>query len=569
MTSEKSGSVTPETGMRYELLKELGRGGMGVAHLALAKGPQGFTKLVVLKMMRPSLLGDPEAHRMFLEEARISARLAHPNVVQVHEVSHHQGTPMMVMEYLEGETLSRILREEGVPAPRNLLLYILTKALAGLHAAHDLRDYDGTPLNLVHRDASPHNIFVTFDGQVKVLDFGIAKTEGSEVETRAGATKGKLRYMPPEQVLHLPVDRRVDVFAVGVTLWEVLAGRRFWATASDDEVISELIAKQLPQLPSNAGVGADLAAICARATAADRDRRYATAGRLQRDLEDHLSRQPDRVSAEDVSVFMHYRFDVEKDSAKHLVQSHVRSGPQSTVDVAMEPTRALGSTGRHEQVGGRGGESGVSATSQTVPSAPRQSKVGAVALAAGILSLAVLAIGGVMQAGPGGASARDPSARAAVRDGAGAVACDRGFKLCEGRCASIDRPDRGCGEQACHACTVPNATARCNRSHACDIAVCYPGYQDCNGEGRDGCETNVRTDPDNCGACGRKCPSLPHAERGCGDTCTIWRCQPGHRDCDGEVANGCEVSVVDDPANCGACGRACGAHETCRNGSCR
>ena len=183
MSSEKPDSLTPTTASRYELLREIGRGGMGVAHLALAKGPRGFSKLVVLKMMRASLVGNPESHRMFLEEARISARLAHPNVVQVHEVCDYEGTPTMVMEYLEGKSLSTILWGDGLSAPRNLLIYILTKALAGLHAAHDLRDYDGTPLNLVHRDASPHNIFVTYDGQIKVLDFGIAKAEGSEVET--------------------------------------------------------------------------------------------------------------------------------------------------------------------------------------------------------------------------------------------------------------------------------------------------------------------------------------------------------------------------------------------------
>src|SRR6478736_4295969 len=142
MRSVKPDSLTPTGGTRYELLKEIGRGGMGVAHLALAQGPRGFSKLVVLKMMKPGLVGDPEAHRMFLEEARISGRLAHPNIVQVHEVCECEGTPTMVMEYLEGKPLSVILRDDGLPAPRNLLLYILTKVLAGLHAAHDLRDYD-------------------------------------------------------------------------------------------------------------------------------------------------------------------------------------------------------------------------------------------------------------------------------------------------------------------------------------------------------------------------------------------------------------------------------------------
>jgi len=573
MSSEKLDSLTPVTGARYELLREIGRGGMGVAHLALARGPKGFSKLVVLKQMRPSLVGIPESHRQFLEEARISARLAHPNVVQVHEVCDFEGTPTMVMEYLEGKPLSTILWDDGLPAPRALLIYILTKALAGLHAAHDLRDYDGTPLNLVHRDASPHNIFVTFDGQIKVLDFGIAKAEGSEVETRAGATKGKLRYMPPEQVLQLQVDRRVDVFAVGVALWEILAGRRFWDRASDDEVAADLIARKLPALPPNANVPADLAAICARAIAPDCDQRYATAGRLQRDIEDHLSRQPDRVGAEDVSVFMHYRFDGEQDSAKHLVRSHVRSVQQAAVDGGLDPTLVL--TGKAPPDIGGGSVSGAKGVSSTAPMtpapqpAPRRSQIRSLVLAATGIVLLVVAIAGMLRGGASGASPREPSGRAAAGEGAAAPMCEPEFKRCEGSCVSIDRPDRGCGAEACHACTVPNATPRCNRSRACDIAVCYQGFQDCNGDSRDGCETNVRTDPDNCGACGRKCPSLPHAERGCGDACTIWRCQPGHRDCNGVAADGCEVSTADDAANCGACGHACAARETCRNGTCR
>jgi serine/threonine-protein kinase len=596
MTSEKSDSFPLATGTRYELLKEIGRGGMGVAHLALAKGPRGFSKLVVLKMMRKALVGDPDAQRMFLEEARISARLAHPNVVQVHEVCDYAGTPTMVMEFLEGKPLSVILRDDGLPAPRNVLIYILTKVLAGLHAAHDLRDYDGTPLNLVHRDASPHNVFVTFEGQVKLLDFGIAKAEGSEVETRAGVTKGKIRYMPPEQFLQLPADRRVDIFTVGVTLWEILAGRRFWANLTDDEVISRLIAKQVPPLPPDADVPPDLAAICARAIAARWDERYATAARLQRDLEDHLSRQPDRVSADDVSVFMHYRFDVEQDSAKHVIQSHVRTAQQAA-DAELEATRMLPMS--PEKVGPPESDPSVRGASQTAPakasssaasstaasstaasssaasstavsstmSVGWRSKLRALAFAAAaLLLLGAAAMAGVAVTA-GSATSRGSHPPPADPDLT--AACDPAFKACDGTCVSVDRPDRGCSGKACYACNVPHATPRCNRLHACDIAVCYHGFQDCNGDDRDGCETDVRTNPDNCGACGRRCPALPHAERGCGDVCTIWRCQPGYRDCNGVVADGCEVAALDDAAHCGACGHACAANQTCHNGSCR
>jgi serine/threonine protein kinase len=582
MSSEKSDSFPLATGTRYELLKEIGRGGMGVAHLALAKGPRGFSKLVVLKMMRKALVGDPDAQRMFLEEARISARLTHPNVVQVHEVCEYEGTPTMVMEYLEGKPLSVILREDGLPAPRNLLIYILTKVLAGLHAAHDLRDYDGTPLNLVHRDASPHNVFVTFDGQIKLLDFGIAKAQGSEVETRAGVAKGKIRYMPPEQFLQLPADRRVDVFTVGVTLWEALTGRRLWASATDDEVIARLIAKQVPGLPPSADVPPDLAAICTRAIAPKWEERYATAARLQRDLEDHLSRQPDRVGAEDVAVFMHYRFDVEQDSAKHVIQSHARTSQQPPADVDLDATRMLPAVMSPEKVSTQESDPGARGTSNTTPAATASATATAASTtmsvgqhsklrALGFASAAILLLGAAALAGvlvtAGSSASRGPHPQPAGPDLT--AACDPAFKVCEGTCVSVDRPDRGCSGNACYACNVPHATPRCNRLHACDIAVCYHGFEDCNGDGRDGCETDVRTDPDNCGACGRRCPALPHAERGCGDVCTIWRCEPGHRDCNGVVADGCEVAALDDAANCGACGHACAASQTCRNGACR
>ena len=572
MNPEKSDNLTPTAGTRYELLKEIGRGGMGVVFLALAKGPRGFSKLVVLKMMKKSLVGDPESHRMFLEEARISARLSHPNVVQVHEVCDYDGTPTMVMEYLEGKPLSLIMRDDAMPAPRNMLIYILTKVLAGLHAAHDLRDYDGTPLNLVHRDASPHNVIVTFDGQIKVLDFGIAKAEGSEIETRTGAMKGKLRYMPPEQLLQMPVDRRADVFSVGVTLWEVLAKGRFWGEMPDAEVTSRLANKQLPWPPSGPDVPPDLWAICARAIAADRDERYATAGRLQRDLEDYVARQAERVSADDVSVFMHYRFEVEEDSAKNLVQSHVRAAQQAAADAQLEATRPLtGKAPPEERALSKPEPSagGGSRTAQLVMKTLRRPRMRSLGIAAaGMVLLAVMAVAAVMLGASPRASSRAARALAAAGGGAGA-ACDPGFKGCDGTCVSIDRPDHGCDAESCYACAVTNATPRCNRTHGCDIAVCYHGFDDCNGDGRDGCEINVRTDPDNCGACGRKCPVLPHAKRGCGDVCTIWRCEPGYRDCNGVVDDGCEVKALDDVANCGACGHACAAHQKCRDGVCR
>jgi hypothetical protein len=169
----------------------------------------------------------------------------------------------------------------------------------------------------------------------------------------------------------------------------------------------------------------------------------------------------------------------------------------------------------------------------------------------------------------GSSSDRAPAGGSGPAGGGAPATCEAGFKSCDDACMSIDRPDRGCGGPTCHACNVPNATARCNFSHQCDIGVCARGFEDCDGDLKNGCETNVRTDPNNCGTCRRQCPPLPHAERGCGDVCTIWRCEAGYRDCNGVVSDGCEVAAFGDAANCGACGHACGARQTCRQGQCR
>src|SRR6478609_2122263 len=203
---------------RYRLIAEIGRGGMAEVYLALLEGDLGFNKLLVLKRIRPELAEDPEMMAMFLDEARLSARLHHANVVETHEVAQEDGHTFMVMEYLEGQSLHRILhrlrRHGGLP--KAMHFQILADMLAGLHHAHELSDWDETPLGVVHRDVTPQNVFVTYDGRVKVVDFGIAKVRGASSETRAGVVKGKVAYMAPEQARGEPVDRRTDIFAAGV-----------------------------------------------------------------------------------------------------------------------------------------------------------------------------------------------------------------------------------------------------------------------------------------------------------------------------------------------------------------
>jgi serine/threonine protein kinase len=541
---------------KYQILMELGRGGMGVVHLAMSRGPQGFIKLVVLKMMRRQLVGDEESHRMFLEEARISARLAHPNIVQVYEVIAFDDTPTIVMEYLEGQPLYAILSAGPLPLP--IHLHILIRVLDGLHAAHELRDYDETPLRLIHRDVSPHNVFVLFDGQVKVLDFGIAKAVGSEVETRTGELKGKIKYMPPEQFLRDRQDHRVDIFAVGVMLWEALSGQRMWGEMSEAEIVRHLLDRNIADLPAEANVHPELAAICRRALAPDPADRYDSAQELQRDLEAHLARQPDRCTSEEVGRYLREHFSEQREATKKLIDAHIKAA-ERMAPVVLPPTSSEAETRMLRP------SAHAATASSTLRTRRPRLLFGAVAA---VLVLAIAA--GIAVFGHDDRQGK-PAARAAAAAGVEAdpaVACGHGFKLCTGQCVSVDRPDFGCGGDTCQSCRIVNATARCNQRHECDVAVCYQDFDDCDGDNSNGCETNVRIDPDHCGGCSHKCPELAHAVRGCGDVCTIWRCETGFRDCDGVVADGCEVNTMGDPRNCGHCGFGCKAGQRCRHGEC-
>src|SRR5262245_45560386 len=215
MSAPRSPGPEVSTIGKYQLIANLGHGGMADVYLSVVHGPVGFNKLTVIKRLRPSLAEEQEFLAMFLDEARLAARLNHPNVVQTNEVAEIEGQYYIAMEYLDGQPLNRILTraQKAGTLPRELLIRVVADCLAGLHYAHELADYDGSPLGVVHRDASPHNIFVTYDGQTKVVDFGIAKAATRSAETRGGVLKGKVAYMAPEQARSGEVDRRSDVFA--------------------------------------------------------------------------------------------------------------------------------------------------------------------------------------------------------------------------------------------------------------------------------------------------------------------------------------------------------------------
>jgi len=276
---------------RYRIVLPLGQGGTADVYLAAVDGPSGFTKLVVVKVLRKSLASDTEFRLMFLSEARLAARLHHPNVVQTNEVIEVDGAPVLVMEYLDGQPLSQVIvrgKQGGFTLP--MQLRVLADALAGLHAAHELADFDGTPLGVVHRDVSPHNLFVTLEGHAKVLDFGIAKLERSLVETEVGMVKGKLRYMAPEHIAGDKLDRRADIYAAGVILWEALTGERMWKASSEADIRARVLAGDLPMPDTvRAEVPAPLARICRRALSRLPADRYATARQLADELEAAMS----------------------------------------------------------------------------------------------------------------------------------------------------------------------------------------------------------------------------------------------------------------------------------------
>jgi serine/threonine-protein kinase len=256
---------------RYTILREIASGGMATVFLARLDDA-GVSRTVAIKRLHPHLATEEEFVSMFFEEAQVAARIRHPNVVETLEIDDIEGLSI-VMEYVEGPTLLQLAKDQarrGSRLPLGTVARIANDLLAGLHAAHELCDEKGASLGLVHRDVSPHNVIVGLDGRARITDFGIARATGRVGATRDGQTKGKLAYMSPEQLLADELDRRADVFAAGIVLWELLTGRRLFAGSSDARVIHALLHEEIPspreyapELP--AGLDAVLMTALARA----------------------------------------------------------------------------------------------------------------------------------------------------------------------------------------------------------------------------------------------------------------------------------------------------------------
>jgi serine/threonine-protein kinase len=273
---------------RYALYDEIAAGGMATVHIGRLIGPVGFSRTVAIKRLHPQHAKDPDFVSMFLDEARLAARIRHPNVVGTLDVVALSGELFLVMEYVQGESLARLMkgaRESGRLIPLPILSSMLVGALDGLHAAHEATNDQGEPLGIVHRDVSPHNILVGSDGVARVLDFGVAKAAGRIQTTKDGQLKGKISYMAPEQI-HGTVDRTTDVYALSVVLWEALTGRRLFYAENDAKTLANVMSpkvdppsRHVPTIPK------ELDALVLKGLASEPANRFPTAREMARALQ--------------------------------------------------------------------------------------------------------------------------------------------------------------------------------------------------------------------------------------------------------------------------------------------
>ena len=306
----------------YELVERIAVGGMAEIFLARQEGLEGFEKSIVIKRIRPHLSKEPNFVRMFLNEAKLAAQLNHPNIVQIYELGKIGESYFIAMEYIFGRDMRRVIPKAdamGIPFPMVYALKIASSVCEGLFFAHQRADLYGQPLNIVHRDVTPENIFVSFDGTVKVLDFGIAKAANQLEQTRAGEIKGKLSYLSPEQCVGKPLDNRSDLFSLGTVLYEWLTGFRLFTGDSDVAVLKSITEGKI-YAPSyfKADIPDAVERILMKALEKDRERRYQTAWEMQYDLDRFLSQHEFTPSNIHLSNFLKQLFidELEEEKAR-------------------------------------------------------------------------------------------------------------------------------------------------------------------------------------------------------------------------------------------------------------
>ena len=277
----------PRAAGRYAIFGPIASGGMASVHVGRFQGPGGFSRVVAIKQLHPQFAGDPDFYAMFLDEARVASRIRHPNVVPILDVVAEAGELFLVMEYVQGEALSKLLHAARADIPLPIAIAIVVGMLEGLHAAHEARGENGEELAIVHRDVSPQNVLVGIDGVARVIDFGVAKAIGNSRVTRQGQIKGKVAYMAPEQIRARPLDARADVYASAVVLWETLTRKRLLGDADNDaaSVLRALEGRFDPPSAHRPDIPAELDRIVARGLAPKAEDRFATAREMAQELE--------------------------------------------------------------------------------------------------------------------------------------------------------------------------------------------------------------------------------------------------------------------------------------------
>lgn len=319
----------------YKILKKIASGGMAEVFLAKRVGVKGFEKLLAIKKILPQLSENEEFITMFIDEARLAARLNHRNIVQIYDFGNEQDSYYIAMEYIVGKDLRSILkksRDQQQRLPLTQCAYIITESAKGLEYAHNLKDHFGNPLHVIHRDISPQNILVSYEGEVMLADFGIAKAASKSTETRAGVLKGKILYMSPEQAWGKPIDKRSDLYSLGVILYEMVADRKIFDADSEFSMLEKVRNAEVefpPEIFEKIPKG--LFYIIKRALKKNPENRYQSAHEMRVDLENYLLSTQETLSEKTISNYLNHLFIQEIEEERKILTETIESPGEKTI----------------------------------------------------------------------------------------------------------------------------------------------------------------------------------------------------------------------------------------------